>query len=119
MASVLASSDACVAILKPLEMYKTTLPNKVFDYMACSKPVILAIDGVIRNIVEEAHAGIFSPPGNSTTLSEAVVYLYNHQEEGNLMGKSGRKYVESNFNRKLIADKFIKVLEDLNRVKNI
>src|SRR5260370_25384944 len=32
MPNVLAAADACIAILKPLEEYKTTYPNKVFDY---------------------------------------------------------------------------------------
>ena len=56
MPSALAAADACIAILKPVEMYKTTYPNKVFDYMAAGKPVILAIDGVIREVVENANA---------------------------------------------------------------
>jgi glycosyltransferase involved in cell wall biosynthesis len=47
----LAGADACLAILKPIEAYKTTYPNKVFDYMAAGKPVLLAIDGVIRQVV--------------------------------------------------------------------
>ncbi len=47
MAQALAACDAAIAILKPIEMYKTTYPNKVFDYMAAGRPVILAIDGVI------------------------------------------------------------------------
>ncbi|HEY9088277.1 MAG TPA: glycosyltransferase family 4 protein, partial [Anaerolineaceae bacterium] len=47
----LAAADACLAILKPLEMYKTTYPNKVFDYMAAARPVLLAIDGVVREVV--------------------------------------------------------------------
>ncbi len=54
MVEVDAGANACIAILKPLELYKTTYPNKVFDYMAAGKPVILAIDGVIREVVENA-----------------------------------------------------------------
>ncbi|PKN83461.1 MAG: glycosyltransferase WbuB, partial [Chloroflexi bacterium HGW-Chloroflexi-7] len=57
MNAVLAAADACIAILKPIDMYKTTYPNKVFDYMAAAKPVLLLIDGVIRKVVEDAHCG--------------------------------------------------------------
>ena len=60
MNQVLAAADACIASLLPIEMYKSTYPNKVFDYMAAGKPVILAIDGVIRQLVEDANAGLFS-----------------------------------------------------------
>ena len=34
MRTALAAADVCLAILKPIEMYKTVYPNKVFDYMA-------------------------------------------------------------------------------------
>jgi glycosyltransferase involved in cell wall biosynthesis len=57
MADALAGADACIAILKPLEEYKRTYPNKVFDYMAAGRPVVLVIDGVIREVVEAASCG--------------------------------------------------------------
>ncbi len=34
MPFVLASSDVCLAILQNILMFRTTYPNKVFDYMA-------------------------------------------------------------------------------------
>ena len=68
----MAAADACLAILKPLEAYKTTYPNKVFDYMAAGRPVLLAIDGVIRQVVEQAGAGVFVPPGDPSALAAAV-----------------------------------------------
>jgi glycosyltransferase involved in cell wall biosynthesis len=73
MPQVLAAADACLAILKPLPLYKTVYPNKVFDYLAAGKPILLAIDGVIRQVVEEAEAGIFVQPGNPQALAEAVL----------------------------------------------
>jgi glycosyltransferase involved in cell wall biosynthesis len=45
MGRVMRAADCCVAILKPIEMYKTTYPNKVFDYMAAAKAIVLVIDG--------------------------------------------------------------------------
>ena len=69
MPNALAAADACIAILKPLEEYKTTYPNKVFDYMAAGRAVVLAIDGVIREVVEAAQCGYFAEPGNAIGIS--------------------------------------------------
>ncbi len=55
---MLAASDVCVATLKNIRMFSTTYPNKVFDYMAAGRPIALAIDGVIRQVVEAAGGGI-------------------------------------------------------------
>jgi glycosyltransferase involved in cell wall biosynthesis len=98
MPAALAAADACLAILKPIEMYKTTYPNKVFDYMAAGRPVILAIDGVIREVVEEAQAGLFVPPGNPIALAAAIQELSAKTLKNVVQWvMNGRKLVESRF----------------------
>ena len=97
VAEFLSAADACIAILKPIEMYKTTYPNKVFDYMAARKPVILAIDGVIRDVVEKAGCGVFCTPGDPKSLAAGIMTLYNDQDEAILMGKKGYDYLKGKF----------------------
>jgi glycosyltransferase involved in cell wall biosynthesis len=110
MPEILAAADACVAILKPIEAYKTTYPNKVFDYMAAGRPVILAIDGVIRDVVEEAQAGIFCQPGNPEGMVEVIVQLEKDRALGKQMGLAGRQYVEKHFDRTIIAEKMLDLM---------
>jgi glycosyltransferase involved in cell wall biosynthesis len=113
MADVMAAADACVAILKPIELYKTTYPNKVFDYMAAGRPVILAIDGVIRQVVESAGAGIFVPPGNPSAMAEAVLALSSDNLKARAMGLAGRQYIEQFFSRHELAEKLYQLLEEM------
>jgi glycosyltransferase involved in cell wall biosynthesis len=96
---ILCASDACLAILKNITMFKTTYPNKVFDYMAAGRPTIFAIDGVIRRVLEDSNGGIFVPPGDPKSLAEAVEHMADHKQEAESMGKSARAYVSKNFNR--------------------
>lgn len=113
MAAALAAADACIAILKPLDEYKTTYPNKVFDYMAAGRPVALAIDGVIREAVEAAGCGIFAAPGNAAQLADAIRKLAADPQQSRLMGLRGRKYLEENFSRSGIAQRLVVFLEGL------
>ncbi len=113
IAEVLAAADACIAILKPLEMYKTTYPNKVFDYMAAGRPVILAIDGVIRGVVERFGCGIAVPPGDARALAEAAITLADQPETARRMGAAGRKAVEEEFRRDHFASQFAQILEEM------
>lgn len=115
MPQALAAADACIAILKPIELYKTVYPNKVFDYMAAGKPVVLAIDGVIRSVVEEARAGVFVPPGNPVALAQAVQKLANDPEWGKQMGADGQEYVKLHFNRVKLAEQLARLIEGLSR----
>ena len=113
MPNALAAADACIAILKPLEEYKTTYPNKVFDYMAAGRPVVLAIDGVIREVVEAAQCGVFAEPGKASALANAIRKLASDPQKCREMGMNGRKYLEENFSREAIGEKLVELLEEM------
>jgi len=113
MPDALAAADACIAILKPIEMYKTVYPNKVFDYMAAGRPVILAIDGVIREVVESAQGGVVVPPGNAEALGDAIRLLAGDRSKGVTLGQNGRRYIETHFDRTVVAEKFHQLIQRL------
>jgi glycosyltransferase involved in cell wall biosynthesis len=115
MAGALAGADACIAILKPLDEYKTTYPNKVFDYMAAGRAVLLVIDGVIREVVEAAGCGIFAEPGNPSALAEAIQKLASDKGKARQMGLQGRAYLEEHFSRALIGEKLLGLLEEMTK----
>lgn len=114
MPDFLAASDACVATLLPIPMFQTTYPNKIFDYMAAGRPTILAIDGVIRQVIEAANGGIFVPPGDSTSLAAAIRKLANDRDLGHAMGDSAREYVKMYFDRRNQASDFLDLIVDLS-----
>lgn len=107
----LAASDVCVATLKDIPMFRTTYPNKVFDYMAAGKPIILAIDGVIRKVVEASGGGIFVPPGNDVALADAIYTLSHQHQRLREMGALARSYVVKHFNRHRQAENFLELLQ--------
>lgn len=103
MDQAMAAADAGIAVLKPLEVYKTTYPNKVFDYMAAGRPVILAIDGVIRQVVEQAGGGVYVPPGDPAAMAQAIRSLARDPAAARRMGRAGRDYVAAHFDRSTLA----------------
>lgn len=113
MAQTLAAADACIAILKPIPLYGTVYPNKVFDYMAAGRPVILAIDGVIRQVVENAQGGLFTPPGDASALVRAILYLADDPQQARLMGLNARSYVEEHFDRAILARHLVEICEQM------
>jgi glycosyltransferase involved in cell wall biosynthesis len=115
MAEALAASDCCIAILKPIDMYKTTYPNKVFDYMAAGKPVVLAIDGVIRKVISEAQCGIFSQPGDPVAMSDAIEQLFKDKAGARQMGIAGRIFVTEHFHRTSLANRLADLVEEMGR----
>jgi glycosyltransferase involved in cell wall biosynthesis len=113
MPQLISNVDACLAILKPIPMYATVYPNKVFDYMASGKPVILAIEGVMREVIEQARAGIAVHPGDQNDLVRAVKWLVENLDEGKRMGGRGRAFVEKNFDRNQLAERLFQLMQSL------
>jgi glycosyltransferase involved in cell wall biosynthesis len=95
-------------------MYKTTYPNKVFDYMAAGRPVLLAIDGVIRQVIEDADAGVYIPPGDPDALAQAIRNLADQPKQARQMGSRGRQYVEAHFDRSKLADHLAQLMVELS-----
>lgn len=113
MRDYLAAADVCIAILQPLPLFNTTYPNKVFDYMAAGRPVVLAIDGVIRAVVEEAGAGTYVAPGDPEALLQAVRAYRLSPELAQRHGSSGRTAAVHRFHRALQAQHLEEALSDL------
>ncbi len=110
MKDVLAASDACLATLMDIPMFRTVYPNKVFDYMAAGRPVILGIGGVIQDVVEACDGGICFPPGDDAALAAAVRSLADDRESAAAMGQRGRAWVAQHFDRDTHAEMFLETV---------
>jgi glycosyltransferase involved in cell wall biosynthesis len=109
---LLMQADAGLAILMAIDAYKTTFPNKVFDYMAAGIPVLCAIDGSIRRVVEEGQAGLFVEPGDPSALAAAVLALVADRTKAKSMGESGRRWVCAHYDRKKLVSGLAMIMEE-------
>jgi glycosyltransferase involved in cell wall biosynthesis len=114
MPAVLAMADACAATLRDIPMFRTTFPNKVFDYMAAGRPVVLGIDGVIREVVEAANGGVAARPGDPDSLADAIRRLHHDRPAARRMGEAGRDYVCRHFNRNHQGEQFYHLVRGMN-----
>jgi glycosyltransferase involved in cell wall biosynthesis len=103
--------DVCTAVLLKNDTFKTVYPNKVFDYMCCARPIIIGIDGVARELVENAKAGIFAEPQNADAFIDAVMKLKNSPDLAAQMAASGRTYVLEHFTREKLAAQYLEVVK--------
>ena len=107
------ASDMGTSVLLKNDTFKTVYSNKTFDYMSCKKPILMAIDGVSRELVESADAGIFVEPENPIDFAEKVRYYISHPKLVITQGENGYQYAKANFDRKLLAEKYLSYLTKL------
>ena len=113
MPLVVASADVCLAILQDIPMFRTTYPNKVFDYMAAGRATVLVIDGVSRTLIESSNGGVFVQPGNDELLAQTILELSKDSERVKQMGQNARAYLVKHLDRR---DKLNETLDLLTKL---
>ena len=118
--STLKNGDAMILPVRDEPLYKYGIsPNKMYEYFASAKPIIFS-GNVANDMVKEANAGISVEAENIKKIKEAVLSLYNmSNEEREILGKNGRKYVEENYNTKVLSKKIEKIILNLLEDKNV
>ncbi|SRR6266487_1003273 len=99
MPLLLASADICLVPLRKIPLFEGALPSKMYEAMACARPVVLGAEGEACRMIEEAGAGIAVEPENADALAAAILYLREHPEEAEAMGRRGRAFVKARFDR--------------------
>ncbi len=101
------ASEMGASVLKRVDTFKTVYSNKTFDYMSCKKPVLMAIDGVSRQLVKDAQCGIYVEPENIDEYSVQIRAYLNDPERLTREGNNGYFFAKKNYDRDVLAKKYI------------
>ncbi len=100
-------SEMDIGILpyKNNEFINNIISNKLFDYMACGKPVIVSEAYPMIRIMEETNAGIITDCNNPDTLAQKMLEIKNMDLES--MSHNGIKAAETKYNWTVDEQKMI------------
>ena len=111
VAELAAASDACLTIVSDVPVLETCSPNKLFDTFAAGRPAVVNVPGWLRGVVERNEAGVFVRPGDASDLADKVAHLRDHPELVRRYGENARRLAEREFNRDMLAERALGVLE--------
>lgn len=98
-----AMADAMLVTMKKDPVISLTLPGKVQSYMAAGKPIIGAIDGETRLIIDDAKCGICVNAENVEELADSIrKFMYADRES---MAISAYMYARQSFTKELFIMK--------------
>jgi colanic acid biosynthesis glycosyl transferase WcaI len=105
-------ADALLGCLVKSDLLEATIPAKVTSYLASGKPMVLAMDGEARKLVnDKAKCGFAGPTGDAGALAANIKKLHSLSPlERKKMGDRGRAYHFKHLERNLILGKFYKFL---------
>lgn len=106
-----AKADAMLVTLAADPVLNLTLPGKVQSYMAVGKPIIGAIDGETKMVIEAAQCGYCGKADDIEELVKNIKRFISKETDRKSMGQNARKFYEENFKESLFMDKLEKNLK--------
>lgn len=105
-------ADVCLATLQADSAISLTIPSKVQGYMAAGKPIIAALSGFARDVVEESRSGICVTPGNIDELAAAMKAFIEDREKYKDCGINARSYYAKHFTKEHFMESLYSLLDE-------
>lgn len=109
----IAASDVCLVPHAATPHTETTVPHKLFQYMALKKPIVVTDVTPLKRIVEETRCGIVVPAGDAPAMADALMSVYVDPETAREMGQCGWRAVCERYNWESEAEKLTALYESL------
>lgn len=110
-------ADVCLATLQADSVISLTIPSKVQGYMAAGKPIIAALSGFARDVIEESRSGIGVTPGNADELADAMKEFIVHPENYKSCGNNARDYYCKHFTKEKYMKTLYKYLDEVMQIR--
>ena len=114
MSSFFAIADALLVHLRDSPVFSITIPAKTQVYLACGRPIIMAVKGDGARLIEENGCGVTVPPEDPRALAANIKKLMNMTPlQRKALGDSGRRLYSSRFTKLMLLDKMESVLMEI------
>jgi len=96
--SYISMAGVCISPLKRNPHHDTTYANKLFQYMAMGKPLIVSDCPAQAEVVTSTRSGLVFEAGNAVDLAEKIDWMYRHEKERHGYGKNAKLAVFNKWN---------------------
>lgn len=112
-------ADAMLITLKGNEFISYTLPGKLQSYMAAGKPVIGAINGETRRVIEESKCGLCCEAEDYKSFARIINEFVDSNMAQSYFAQNSFDYYQLHFNEYRFYEKLYKIIKPMSRIKNV
>ena len=103
-------ADIGFCLLHPHKNIIISLPTKVFEYMACSLPMVISDFPYWQEVFGEC--ALFANPYDSKDIADKIIYLLDKPNEARKFGKKGRKLIEEKYTWESESKKLLEIYKN-------
>ncbi len=114
----LVQYDVGMMCLLPNPNHVTSLPNKLFEYMAMGMAILASDFPIWREILDKSGCGVLVDPLDSDAIREAIERLESNRGDLAQMGRQGQRAYQSLYNWESQEKKLLSLYEKMLGEKN-
>ena len=109
---IIKKASVCLVPLKNEPLFRHAIPSKLFEYMACGRPVIVSIEGEVEKIIKRTNSGLMAIPEDADSIAKQILYYYNNRGKIDFHGQNGVIYVTENVRKEtLLSDAVYNIMK--------
>lgn len=104
-------ADAFLITMVDHSVINNTLPAKLQSYLLAGKPILAAINGEVRRVVEEAQAGLVVSSNDLDGFVESIRFASENPQLCHDWAENGLNYYHSHFDKAKLLSKLVSIFE--------
>lgn len=105
-------SDISLIPLKNIELFKSFIPSKMFEIMACGVPIVASLEGEAADILNKSKAAEVVKPDNSEEILQSILKIKNDKVLLEMLKGNGPAFVERNYSRRTLAERYLEIISE-------
>jgi glycosyltransferase involved in cell wall biosynthesis len=91
------AADICLVTLLDIPLFTGALPTKLFDYMACNKPILCGVSGEAKRLIDDAQSGLTFAPNDEKQLADLIIQTLEGQHATSVTAKDSIEFIKNNY----------------------
>lgn len=104
------AAGAGLVPLRDVPLFKTFIPSKMFELLACGLPVVASVEGEAKEILDESGGAVVVRPEDAEGIAAAVRALHADPARRAELGSRGREYVTERYGRTRLGRDYLEFL---------
>lgn len=106
-----ASADIVLVPLRNIPIFETFIPSKIFEILACERPIVASVRGEARRILNRSGAAVVVDPEDVPAIEKAIRALLADPGRRDHLGRRGGAFVRAEFDRRVLAHRYLGLLK--------